>query len=572
MHIFEPFRSFFWGTLSDRIGRRPIILFGQLGSMTASILFGIATKYPYAVAARSLNGLLNGSIGVSKTYLGEICDSSNVARIFSWFGLMWGFGSIVGSAFGGLLARPAKQYPNFFSESGVFGRLPYLIPNLIAATITFIGFILCFLYLTENERKSHGPSAKELKIRDQLGLEEAPAKESPRDDNAPTNALTVQQSPSTDSMEALVTSDVDVEMGLLSSTKREATPASLILANPKDPQRGVVSEEEAIKRHSDSTIVPLSHDEGPAEIGGLGFTGTVRDDLRLPWYRRGWLGRITQIPTAVRSLPIFQEWPPVLACVMYAIYGCLSTMTDEIWPLWALTPVSEGGLAFRTDQIGIANAVSGGAQLTFNLALYPLIANRLGFVHSFWLGLVSSGVVYFLYPFVRYVPLPTPGDAFTYIRFWTVLALIAILRQCASQVGFSSVMTLISNSVYPETMGSANGLGQSLVAFTRMLAPFTAASLLAFSLKPTMIWPFNYGRLAWWTVSVGCFLALFLAVKIPYSLNKPRIEAERDKAAALKSAHEIYLETQDGDSLDSPSSSSSSLSASSEEPLQLDSR
>jgi MFS family permease len=61
--------SFFWGTLSDRIGRRPVLLIGLAGNIFTSVLFGTSQSFAWAVCARAAAGLLNGNISVVKTYL-----------------------------------------------------------------------------------------------------------------------------------------------------------------------------------------------------------------------------------------------------------------------------------------------------------------------------------------------------------------------------------------------------------------------------------------------------------------------------------------------------------------------
>ncbi len=88
-----------------------------------------------------------------KTYLGEITNSSNQARAFGLIGLMWGLGGVVGSLVGGVCARPATKWPSVFGPEGplsIFADYPYLLPNLIASSATFVGLIVTIIYLKEN--------------------------------------------------------------------------------------------------------------------------------------------------------------------------------------------------------------------------------------------------------------------------------------------------------------------------------------------------------------------------------------------------------------------------------------
>lgn len=62
---------------------------------------------------------MNGTIGVAKAYLGEITDSSNRVQTFSFFGLCFGIGVILGGLLGGVTARPAIQYPTMFDKNGL---------------------------------------------------------------------------------------------------------------------------------------------------------------------------------------------------------------------------------------------------------------------------------------------------------------------------------------------------------------------------------------------------------------------------------------------------------------------
>ncbi|RKP34180.1 major facilitator superfamily domain-containing protein, partial [Dimargaris cristalligena] len=81
-----------WGFLSDRLGRRPIMLFGVLGTIVCSFLFGLSKSLLWAVMVRLLWGSLNGNAGTAKTIMAEITDETNQARGFSLLPLCWNLG------------------------------------------------------------------------------------------------------------------------------------------------------------------------------------------------------------------------------------------------------------------------------------------------------------------------------------------------------------------------------------------------------------------------------------------------------------------------------------------------
>ena len=64
--------SLLWGWISDKIGRRPVLLMGMLGTLATELLFGFSQNFAWAIAARFLWGLLNGNLGVAKTYISEV--------------------------------------------------------------------------------------------------------------------------------------------------------------------------------------------------------------------------------------------------------------------------------------------------------------------------------------------------------------------------------------------------------------------------------------------------------------------------------------------------------------------
>jgi MFS family permease len=68
----EALTGMFWGGLSDRLGRKPVLLSGCIGTMLSLIMVGLAPNFWVALAGRALGGALNGNIGVIQTMVGEL--------------------------------------------------------------------------------------------------------------------------------------------------------------------------------------------------------------------------------------------------------------------------------------------------------------------------------------------------------------------------------------------------------------------------------------------------------------------------------------------------------------------
>ena len=143
--------SFPWGVVSDRIGRRPVLLYGTMAVTAATMVFGLSSSFGVALASRFLAGFLSGNLGTSKTYLSEELHTKHLARGLSAIGFAGGIGGIIGPVVGGYLNRPAIQYPNVFSQDGLFGQFPYLLPELVSVAIGLVGFVLAIKFLPESD-------------------------------------------------------------------------------------------------------------------------------------------------------------------------------------------------------------------------------------------------------------------------------------------------------------------------------------------------------------------------------------------------------------------------------------
>jgi MFS family permease len=68
----EAAMGMYWGGLSDRIGRKPVLIIGCTGTMLSMVMVGFASNIWIAVLGRAIGGLLNGNIGVIQTMVGEL--------------------------------------------------------------------------------------------------------------------------------------------------------------------------------------------------------------------------------------------------------------------------------------------------------------------------------------------------------------------------------------------------------------------------------------------------------------------------------------------------------------------
>lgn len=109
----------FWGSLSDRIGRKPVLIIGIFGYAVTMIWFGLADRLWMLFAARILSGILSSA--TAPTTMAYISDSTPEKERGGGMGLLGaagGIGAIAGPAFGGLLAGESLSVP-FFVAGGL---------------------------------------------------------------------------------------------------------------------------------------------------------------------------------------------------------------------------------------------------------------------------------------------------------------------------------------------------------------------------------------------------------------------------------------------------------------------
>jgi len=148
-----------WGRLSDRIGRRPVILLTVTGTALSLLFLGLAHSLAGLFAARLLAGAFGANVSVASAYVADVTDEAERTRWMAMIGASFGIGFTLGPAIGGLLAP--------------FG---YHVPMFAAAAIAAVNLAFAAVTLREPERHASqavsgdGPRNRREVLRDPLLL------------------------------------------------------------------------------------------------------------------------------------------------------------------------------------------------------------------------------------------------------------------------------------------------------------------------------------------------------------------------------------------------------------------
>jgi DHA1 family tetracycline resistance protein-like MFS transporter len=130
--VMQLFFSPIWGRLSDRAGRRPVLLISILGSCGSQLGYALAPSFWWLVVARGFAGVCGANITAAQAYIADVTDESRRAAGMGMLGAAMGLGFVFGPAVGGFLSTRSPNLPFF-----------------VAAALAGINFVSALIILKE---------------------------------------------------------------------------------------------------------------------------------------------------------------------------------------------------------------------------------------------------------------------------------------------------------------------------------------------------------------------------------------------------------------------------------------
>ncbi|OWZ34735.1 hypothetical protein C343_01229 [Cryptococcus neoformans C23] len=480
------FTVYHWAQLSDRIGRKPVLLLGLTGVAISGSLFGLANSFWTMIFFRSLSGALNGNVAVVKAAIGDITDESNSTEAFAMYGLTWTMGSMIGNAMGGLLSHPFERFPRWFGSVYLFQNYPYLLPCLVGAGLTVLGILFSLLFYRES-----------------------------------LPGLTIPP--------ISLSSSFFIDSGL-SRRLSWALPSSFIRTSHHERQvstASLMSETETLVDSDTRDFLALRKgielvDENveQAKVTRWGFWELMR-------FKK------VKIMTATVFLNAFVQgaWNAAVLLFLFdrnhGLGMSVSKFSRELMYFEQVRISLMTILPLQASAIGIAMAING----IWTIACQVLFLNRLrrllGVSLSYKLLSLGWPLVWFFMPLLRNVltstesPVPPLQDVpdtktshhryhpviYPEERAWPTTICVNLYLMFATVVAMSSsLLMVLVNYASPDktALGAINGIGTAAGCMARVIGPSSVSALFAFSMDGQVMG----GRL-WWIFMVGMSLVNF---------------------------------------------------------------
>ncbi|KAI0014363.1 MFS general substrate transporter [Xylariaceae sp. FL0662B] len=466
-----------WGRLSDRIGRKPVLLTGLVGTALSVLIFGFAPNLTVALMARAIGGLLNGNMGVLQTTVTELITvKEHQPRAYTIMPVVWCIGSIVGPMIGGALARPCISYPSIFPAGSIWDKYPYLLPNLFSAFIVLIGVINGILFLEETHA--------EKKLKPDRGL----------------------------AWGHWILSRLPNFRGCAEPRDEKSKFAEI-----DDDSQPLLDHDEQLPGYRTKENSPAN---SPRLIATSG-PSIARDSLDLERGRSELDLGISRIFTR----------PVILNIVSFGILAFHTMTFDQLFPVFLSTTPPDhptptslpfkfvDGFGLDSKTVGVILSAQGAYQLVLNVFIVPPVLKRVGSRRLFRFLVLVYFSLYLITPYLVLLP-----ENYRMVG----IGLILLWKCTFASMAYPSNAIMTADSAPSHlALGTINGVAASTASLCRAFGPTISGILYAVGLQT------GYSGLAWWCsalVAIGGAIVGF-QIQEPVSKADDKVKPGNDADA-----------------------------------------
>lgn len=518
-----------WGKLSDRVGRKPVLMLGLMGTLWSLILFGFSKNFYMALFARLLAGVLNGNVAVVRTVIGEIATERRHQLVaFSTLPLLFNLGSIIGPAISSskyVTRPPPNPYRPQPTDKVVTDSLasfydsftkkhPYALSNIIVACFLWFSFACAVLFLEETHegfrtRRDYGVELGDWLLLKVFGKPPLSRPWQRRD----------VESAASDETEPLLNTQ-NLFHGSAETSSSLAAQKSPVSAS----QESHASLEEAFRNTDFGEISPKNTHQSEFAPAADNATTTSADSGELEQYMprlvsKAIVRRYSRSSQEIQAERLLLEstkevaFTPQVISVIVAnfIISLHSVAYNEFLPVFLESSFDKdnlsfpfkisGGFGLNPDYIGTLFSSTGIMGMLIILLVFPIIDRKLGTINGFRLSLSIFPVVYFMAPLTIFT-LHQYNPVFP--RWVTPLALYSItsFKTLALATGMPQVMILNHRAAPKKFRAYVNSWTMSILALARCTGPLIFGYLMSVGDA------YNINWLSWWVMALLALMGL----------------------------------------------------------------
>lgn len=406
------FGNFLWSYIADKFGRRAALLSGLTGSCLTIILFAIAPTFEFALIVRFLWGVLSSTVVVAKVYLGETLDDSNQLRGTAYYGIVGGIGRVVGPFVGGYLSPSSASLSKPADNDHFFGTHPFALPCSFILIYSGIAILLAYYFLPETKNFDLP------EIDDSIALNRNPSRDDDEDHNSNRS--------DTEADDAFMSRDSNVENVNQSPTRKVnfLNKVTVKLIGSNDLAFGSLNNE-----------VPRGKGGGECD----------NSSRRINFFEKKIFDNCVRLLTQKETAIIVS---------MDGLFSLMQVAFIEIFPLWAITKVEDGGADFSAQNIGLASMIAGPVIILSMYLIYPRFAEAKGALSTLRSSLLIFLLCALLFPSAPYAP----GSANAAVTF-SYVTLLSTMMSVADQWIVITIITLMNNLATVSDIALLNALG-----------------------------------------------------------------------------------------------------------------
>lgn len=372
-------------------------------------------------------------------------DTPIIAKAYATQPFVWTLGGIIGSAMGGFLAQPAHFYPHLFPADGLFGRYPYLLPNLVSVIVIVLAIVQGIFLLEETNPRGQKRPVDRADVTIAVTDEDEDEEDTPADEFTPLHGGGGSRPRPSSSRPRAVARDRP-------PFAEESLPLPVPVEHNPDLRRSSFGTVHSIKLPEDMR----RGGQGPDGAGGRRPLSSEDDD------EGKFVGPTFNFTILMVTLAL------VIFSYHQMAFGTLlpTHLLDKPQPP---APGSQldlrGGLGLTVHDVGIYLAVNGAIGLMIQGLVFPVVVDRLGVWRAFVMAI-------FLYP-AAYVVMPLLSALPRALLSAGVYGTMVMQSFCGIIVGPCALILLKNATPSPRVLGRVNGLAMAAACLARTVSPPT---------------------------------------------------------------------------------------------------